>query len=484
LNVFLSNRNKSNLYKLLIFSLRIEHFSMAEAQRVATYTESQIEKLRELLVASQKALKLGNNYYDQAKQSYELCKKNGGKLDSQHATLELVGGELQKQIQLVVQLLNYLRARQTALVVSLLKLHNNDEETIRELSDILQKLQSKQVDAGIAEKKTLYDFVDTDSVNTLKTQASEEIRQVKLLQTNTESIVAQLDADYSKLLAMGSECTLSLTDYKSSYTSEKTNLQKHELDSMLSILNTMDAQYERVNHLYSTRDSHYTDLTAILLRTENELSIQISNLYDCLQRIQSIGKEVETRFQRHNSVFKNGLQLLQSLEKFGIDTKNKLTQLNALEIAFEERKEDSRFLFEEINNLVIWYELFVVAYDELVFEIGRRHEELRKQQEIVEIYQRELDLMWKIECQKRDHFLEFYGRYLPQSLCPAIMENAFRRVITPETVSTQLPVLVKNTERSSQSHIELALSRMNIADSDLPQDISKDVPNQYDTTTK
>ncbi|ELR18533.1 uncharacterized protein ACA1_154060 [Acanthamoeba castellanii str. Neff] len=43
--------------------------------------------------------------------------------------------------------------------------------------------------------------------------------------------------------------------------------------------------------------------------------------------------------------------------------------------------------------------------------------------------------------EKRENFFEFYGRYLPQSLCPSVMENAPRYEIYPLHFTTALPLL-------------------------------------------
>jgi hypothetical protein len=53
--------------------------------------------------------------------------------------------------------------------------------------------------------------------------------------------------------------------------------------------------------------------------------------------------------------------------------------------------------------------------------VERRHNEHKRMQEIVLAYQKELNVWYQVETQKRENFFEFYGRYLPQSLCPSVM---------------------------------------------------------------
>jgi len=226
---------------------------------------------------------------------------------------------------------------------------------------------------------------------------------------------------------------------------------------------SLAAQHDRMNHLYNNRDKHF-DLTAIERRTESELPTQISKIYDSLQRVQTISKEVEARVEKYNTIYRNATTLLVSLEKFGIEIRNKLVELDSLESNFQERKEGAHFLFEELTNLETWYGLFYTAYGELIFEIARRQKEHQRQQEIVDSYQRELNLLWKMESQKREHFHEYYGKYLPQSLCPAIRESAIRAQIFPEQFITELPK-VAEIERPSRVAVDLALSQIGNVDS-------------------
>lgn len=65
------------------------------------YTEQQIQRLKELLNASQKALKLANAYYEQANSSYQACTASAQKLESAQMKFELLSTELSKQIQVL-----------------------------------------------------------------------------------------------------------------------------------------------------------------------------------------------------------------------------------------------------------------------------------------------------------------------------------------------------------------------------------------------
>jgi len=419
------------------------------------YTEVQLARLKDLLTQSHRALQIGTSYYDQANESAEFGKANCAKFDSAHAKLELVSRELTKQLQLIAHLVSQLRTRNSYLVSSLETLHSGDEEIIQAIADVFNKLREKQVDSNIAEGKTLYDYVDTDSVEALKAQALQEMQELKNIQFQSQRILQSIEGNYEKLAVSSRDSSLSV-DYKPTFVTEKMSLQLNEIKSMSSILATVAAQYDRVNHLYTNRDK-YADLSLVEHRTEHELPTLISKMFESLQRVKAISEEVDNRVQRYSIAFKNAVKLLTSLETFGLEAKNKLLDLGLLETSFEERKEGARFIFEELSNLATWYDLFYSAYTELIFEITRRHEEQKRHQEIVDNYQKDLHLLWKMESQKREHFHEYYGRYLPQSLCPAVMEPATRFQVFPEKQTTQLPT-VTPVARPSLSQIDLAIS--------------------------
>jgi len=73
-----------------------------------------------------------------------------------------------------------------------------------------------------------------------------------------------------------------------------------------------------------------------------------------------------------------------------------------------------------------------------------------------------------MEEQKREHFYEFHGKYLPQSLCPAITELAPRYQIFPDGIKSALPV-VGEVDRPSRLQVDLALSQIDIADTESPK---------------
>lgn len=411
------------------------------------------DHLRELLSASQQALQAGQGYYGQAHHSHEICQSYCGKLDSAHTKLEVVSRELNKQLQLISQLVAQLRGRNVYLMSSLEALRNSDEQILRALSDVFRKLSEKTVEANIAPNKTLFDYVDTDSVEGLKAQALQEMQELKNIQDHSHRILQTIESNYERLVQNTKEATVTV-DYRPAFATERLSQQMSEISAMSSILSAISSQHDRINQLYSPRDNNRSiHDPSFLDRADSELTALVTRMFETLQRIQAITTDVDNRTQRYGVAFKNSVKLLTALETFGLEAKNRLMELGNLETSFEERKEGAKFVFEELSNLVTWYDLFYTAYIELLFEIDRRHKEQKRQQELLESYQRELDALWKGETEKRDTFFEFYGRYLPQSLCPVIMEPAAQHRIIPDRIPSELPLLHGMNGHNNNNHL-------------------------------
>eukprot|EP01114_Cavostelium_apophysatum_P006790 TRINITY_DN1826_c0_g1_i1.p1 TRINITY_DN1826_c0_g1~~TRINITY_DN1826_c0_g1_i1.p1 ORF type:complete len:455 (-),score=103.49 TRINITY_DN1826_c0_g1_i1:121-1485(-) len=423
-----------------------------------SYSEQQIGRLKELLATSQKALLLGNSYYEQANNLYQICKTNCSKIDAAQSRFELIDNELNKQLQLIGQLVASLSNRISSFQRTLDQLTSLDEEIGEGVRNVFDRLKEKKVDPNLAAQiKTLHDYVDVESVTKLQCQTNTQIDDMKSLRNSANNITKLVESRYELLTKTSQEMRY---EYKpTSNHAEKMGLQINEINAISYVLVSIAAQHDRVNHLCNNRDGNVIDLTAIERRTENELPMQISKIYDSLQRVQSIGVDVESKLKTHGRIYSNAVKVALELESFGPEIKTRLAEVDAIEMSFEQRKEETRLLFEELNNLITWYNLFYTAYHELIFEIGRRHRENRRQQNIVDAYQRELDLMWKVEDQKRDHFFEFYGKYLPKSICPPIHESAGRFQILSDRTRTDLPI-VSEVERPSRRQVDLALSQM------------------------
>jgi chromosome segregation ATPase len=400
--------------------------------------------LGELLSKAEKMLATCEGYLRQAQKSIEQGRQSSEKLEISHGRAELISVELDKQFQVVRQLAGQLRLRINGMQRTLLSYKSRSNEVNEALQSIFERLRNQTLDEAFVNDQhdSLYDFVDSQSVQKLQRQAVQEIREMEKLHRNVNTIAQSMDSALKELKAAADAAEIRV-DFRLSYPTEKTSLQLNEANAMSAISLSIASHCDQLRHLLQTRPGtkpKYADLSSVRKRAE-QLPGSLSLAYSRLQRIQDSTKQIEERCQKYSTTFQRATQVFEQLEKFGLDVQEVVQQIDEHERAFEERRSEAAFLFEELANLTTWYELFGTAYEELLVEVERRHSEHKRIQEIVHAYQKELGLWYQGETQKRDNFFEFYGRYLPQSLCPAVMETVPRYEIYPLHFNTSLPVL-------------------------------------------
>lgn len=406
--------------------------------------EDTTKALEELLGKATKMVAMSEAYLRQAQKAIDQGRQSSEKLEISHGRLELISVELDKQAQVVRQLTGQLRLRINGMQRTLQSYKSRSNEVNEALQAIFDTLKTRSLEEGLltSQHSNLYDFVDSQSVQKLQRQAVQEIREMEKLHRNVNTIMQSVDTAFKGLKAAADAAEIRV-DFRLSYPTEKTSLQLNEANAMSAISLSIASHCDQLRHLLQSRAGpkpRYVDLTGIRKRAE-QLPSSLSLAYNRLQRIQESTKQIEDRCQKYATTFQRATQVFAQFEQFGVDVQEVVHQIDEHERAFEERRGEAAFLFEELANLTTWYELFGTAYEELLVEVERRHNEHKRMQEIVLAYQKELNVWYQVETQKRENFFEFYGRYLPQSLCPSVMENAPRYEIYPLHFTTALPLL-------------------------------------------
>ena len=116
---------------------------------------------------------------------------------------------------------------------------------------------------------------------------------------------------------------------------------------------------------------------------------------DSQERISQVSKLIEERLKKYNIYIESLAAVFRKLDSIGSFMKTTLVEIEKLEIKFEHLRDQSFFLAEEINSLVAWYSNFNTSYDELIFEIHRRHKEIEKQHQIIQSYMNNLQHFWQ-----------------------------------------------------------------------------------------
>jgi hypothetical protein len=148
----------------------------------------------------------------------------------------------------------------------------------------------------------------------------------------------------------------------------------------------------------------------------------------------------------------------QELEKMAPNIPSKVVQIDELQTVFHQRRINSDVIFEEIRDLTLWYTLFQSSYDKLLYEIDRRRRVHELHQQVVDSFKLELSKMYEEEELRRQQFFEDYGKYLPVSLCPSIMERPTKYMISPENYQTNLPdIVIPSEERDQEDQLPMQI---------------------------
>jgi len=409
------------------------------------YTEAQIRRLKELVSVAHKTWKLGEACATQAHHAIRNYTKGVEKLKGSYSTIEKIGVLLSKQLKELHQMLQ----NKTLVPLNV----ENSNEILSALNTTFEKLKSKLLHPKLIAQqqpeqnyKNLYDFVDADSVNELRANALEEVAVLGEIRSQSQAILAHLKRKFQSIVQMVKTNKLKVNPWPAA---EKTTLLTNEFNIINTVLVDITSHHDFVFHLYKTHQ--YTDLSLVEHRSA-ELQAVVAKTETTLQDILQVTQELEMRTHEYNSVYTNLLTVTAAVDGFYPEMQQQFVRLDALEGNVKEREQKVKSLLEELVNLRTWYDLFYIAYDELIIEVCRRHAEYQRQQKIVDDYSKNLEAMWREESQRRDMFFEHHGRYLPMSLCPQIMEETIRVQCYPTHFITTLPVFSENNGDSNNNH--------------------------------
>jgi hypothetical protein len=217
----------------------------------------------------------------------------------------------------------------------------------------------------------------------------------------------------------------------------KTNEQ--EIRQLNNLALEIASHYDRYQHqLVYNKDLAANSAKSIV----NATSEKLSQMYQLLERVQMNCSYMESRYLKFSEFYKSAVSCYERLEKMdGPNIPNKLAQIDEVRNVFHSRRTNSEFLFEEIRDLTLWYTYFITSYCKLLLEVDRRNRAQKEQAILIEKMRQELHNQIASEEQSRLLFFEEHGKYLPASLCPAIMEPCTKFTIIPERALSNLPSL-------------------------------------------
>ncbi|KAG9285180.1 hypothetical protein G9A89_004395 [Geosiphon pyriformis] len=468
------------------------------------------QKLIELTSASKKALELGENLCSKANLLEKECKVDVERIERVYPKLRFFWGELQVQVKAIkypnvnclkilktVERLGEFAAKQNGFKIGIIAgdaaCRNTKEKELltilEELESTLDILRSKPVDPAIRknainlasdnvlaidnqsgevslrglidpdigekdkiEKATLYDYVDEQSVQELKIRTQEEVSAMQQILSDSTNLVSHIDVQLEHFRARLNEHSISLEESGIEFSDEKCKIQEREINSMAETLMSLARHYDQVSGAFKALQSHSEFDISVLIRDTDEIPTIVEELNEALMIIGSTSEEVRIRSHLYNASYAEASKFFIELDQFGDRMEDIAGTMKAIDGDFEKGRSVVERLFEELWNLIGWYEEFSKSYDYLIIEIDRRHEVREHHERLAEEYLAKLEGLYIEEAQQRSVFFEKHGRYLPIDLCPPILEGPIRYDIVAQDV-TRLPVVSVTTLKEAQTNL-------------------------------
>lgn len=428
--------------------------------------------------------------------------------------LSIIFAEIHKQLGVIKRLVLSLGAKNRTLLGEIEKIRQYQEQCIDELKVVLDLLEQKPLhpkliaaasNASVTsnmstsssvtqEKKTLFDFVNIESVTDLQQRAENELLEMRNIESLGTTIMQEVDEQFrdisqsSSKLFESNEEALSLQQDSAlppplsprskrsheSVTQQQTMvmdvaLNNIEIKAMGNIVLEIAGHYDRLKHVLSNPVFSSTIDTEEMEEKTNGLDALIVQLDTLLNRVNTNCTYIQSRYKRFSDFYRSAVSCYQELEKMAPNIPSKVVQIDELQTVFHQRRINSDVIFEEIRDLTLWYTLFQTSYDKLLYEIDRRRRVHVNHQRLVDSYKQELNKMYEQEELERQQFFEDYGKYLPVSLCPSIMERPTKYMISPENYQTNLPDIVMLPQLNEEAHARIPLQLTDSMSDSKPQ---------------
>ncbi|RUS25858.1 autophagy protein Apg17-domain-containing protein, partial [Jimgerdemannia flammicorona] len=134
-----------------------------------------------------------------------------------------------------------------------------------------------------------------------------------------------------------------------------------------------------------------SDAKLVLISDTNDINMIIEELQNALHIVESTSDEIRDRYPLYDKVYDGLVKLFLELDHFGVEELDGVMEgLKNVETEMEHHRSRVAKYFENLWNLVAWYEKFASAYDYLVLEIDRRHQVRARHERTVEEFARRL----------------------------------------------------------------------------------------------
>ncbi|KAJ4458818.1 hypothetical protein PAPYR_5338 [Paratrimastix pyriformis] len=344
---------------------------------------------------------------------------------------------LQQLLGYISQHLEELSTRSQAFGASYDELQDISQGFSSDLATVFQQLRAQPLHASLqvapdggpaaqpisAPPQCLFDFVDSESANALEASIRAHITELHPLveqATALRSTAQPTFDDLSCRLAALPQAESASLDGRTRY-----SRQLAEISSITALINQMSDLQDRVvafsrfpciwRPLTSARPvgSHGAEIEHEM----EQLPQVLQRIFESLQTVLGEAKTIEASLGLQHEGAETGTALGRELEQFdALCTAHLNASLPPLEDAFLRAREQILGQLQEMHNIVVWYDLFLSAYEGLLQELQRRQAVQEERARYVNEVRARLAALHHEEVMKRLEAAEVHGPYLPDSL--------------------------------------------------------------------
>mmetsp|Transcript_15816 Transcript_15816/g.22114 ORF Transcript_15816/g.22114 Transcript_15816/m.22114 type:complete len:430 (+) Transcript_15816:95-1384(+) len=293
-----------------------------------------------------------------------------------------------------------------------------------ELQSVFNALEKEKLDPELAgqDGRTLFDFVDAQSVRNLQEQTAHEIVIVRNFLDETKKFMNAVDSSVEELARLRGEVTVPETSEQ--LLNEKVDVQRGFLK---------DIEYH---------SSELTDIEAKVgesTASHERLKHVKDSIRRCEEKVASVHHRIQSTAVQYGEAYEKVVTFNSAIEVEVPRLKVMLQEFENNVSIFDRRVTAVSGMITELSNLVAWYRHFHSAYGEMRVEIRRRHTQMQQHQCLMQRFQKELDEAAKEESRRREQFSRKFGRFLPPGLCPALHEPVVSCRVLPLKIASDLP---------------------------------------------
>ncbi|KAK9764939.1 hypothetical protein K7432_007130 [Basidiobolus ranarum] len=369
-----------------------------------------------LTAISKRSLLVGENLCSEANELVEDCRTHLELIEILYPKTKFLSEELAFQLKILESFGECFRRQTTSLSAFV----QDQEEKVQDATSCLEEvfflLKNIAVDDGIirnaiesgiavnggksklplkenSENMTLFDYIDEQSVATLKQNTHLELTYLK------ELLKESLD-DYTKLSGWLEEfnglnnSSITFEESGFTYSIETRQRQEDETNRMADVLLSLARHYDQVSSVLkvcqSQSEEEFNIDISVLEKDTDEIPSVLEDLEESLQMIEAISEDVKIRNQLYASVQNELVNLLTKIDECSSEITKIVENIKSIKLEFSRRRVSLEGFSDELYNLVAWYHEFSSAYHHLVVEIDRRRQVEKYHQEVAEDYSKAL----------------------------------------------------------------------------------------------